>query len=85
MNKTALVILEYKGTQIVELLDVTTLDIINSGTSIVEVNGVKIIPNQQFQLVRADGTLSDVKLDCRYTNNDDANNRFQIIYKKLKG
>lgn len=84
MEKTAVVITGFRGNQEITLEEITSLDIINTGTSIFEVNGLKVTLNERIPLVVPDGTYSDVKLSVLYQNNDLSGNRFTIIYKKLK-
>lgn len=83
MQKTAVVITEYIGEQVVVLTNVTTLDVINNGTASVSVNGVNIPVNERTTIIVADGSVSDFKLISKYSYSS-TGNRFTIIYKKLK-
>ena len=84
MDRTAVVITDYMGDCVIPLENITSLDIINTGTSIVEVNGLKVSINERVSLIVPDGTVSDIKLEAKYPNNNNAANRFTLIYKKIK-
>lgn len=80
---------EFREEQIPILENVTSLCIVNKGSSIAQINGVLIYPTQKQILVVPDGTYSKVQLEVNYieTNNSikgyTPKNKILLIYKKL--
>jgi hypothetical protein len=87
--ESAFITKEFREEQIPILENVTSLCVVNKGTSIAQVNGVLIYPTQKQILVVPDGTYSKVQLDVNYidTNNSikgyTPKNKILLIYKKL--
>ena len=87
--ESAFIIKEFREEQIPILENVTSLCIVNKGSSIAQINGVLIYPTQKQILVVPDGTYSKVQLEVNYieTNNSikgyTPKNKILIIYKKL--
>ena len=87
--ESAFITREFREEQIPVLENVTSLCVVNKGTSIAQVNGVLIYPTQKQILVVPDGTFSKVQLDVNYidTNNsikgNTPKNKILLIYKKL--
>ena len=87
--ESAFIIKEFREEQIPILENVTSLCIVNKGSSIAQINGVLIYPTQKQILVVPDGTYSKVQLDVNYidTNNsikgNTPKNKILLIYKKL--
>ena len=87
--ESAFITREFREEQIPILENVTSLCVVNKGTSIAQVNGVLIYPAQKQILVVPDGTYSKVQLDVNYidTNNsikgNAPKNKILLIYKKL--
>jgi hypothetical protein len=87
--ESAFITKEFREEQIPILENVTSLCVVNKGTSIAQVNGVLIYPTQKQILVVPDGTYSKVQLDVNYidTNNsikgNTPKNKILLIYKKL--
>lgn len=87
--ESAFITKEFREEQIPILENVTSLCIVNKGTSIAQVNGVLIYPTQKQILVVPDGTYSKVQLEVNYidTNNSikgyTPKNKILLIYKKL--
>lgn len=87
--ESAFITREFREEQIPVLENVTSLCVVNKGTSIAQVNGVLIYPTQKQILVVPDGTYSKVQLDVNYidTNNsikgNTPKNKILLIYKKL--
>ena len=87
--ESAFITREYKEEQIPILENVTSLSVVNKGTSIVLINGVLIYPTQKQILIVPDGTYSKVQLEVNYieTNNSikgyKPKNKILLIYKKL--
>jgi hypothetical protein len=87
--ESAFITKEFREEQIPILENVTSLCVVNKGTSIAQVNGVLIYPAQKQILVVPDGTYSKVQLDVNYidTNNsikgNTPKNKILLIYKKL--
>jgi hypothetical protein len=87
--ESAFITREFREEQIPILENVTSLCVVNKGTSIAQVNGVLIYPTQKQILVVPDGTYSKVQLDVNYidTNNsikgNTPKNKILLIYKKL--
>lgn len=88
--ESAFITKEFREEQIPILENVTSLCIVNKGTSIAQVNGVLIYPTQKQILVVPDGTYSKVQLEVNYidTNNSSIKgytpkNKILLIYKKL--
>lgn len=87
--ESAFIIKEFREEQIPILENVTSLCIINKGSSIAQINGVLIYPTQKQILVVPDGTYSKVQLEVNYieTNNSikgyTPKNKILLIYKKL--
>jgi len=87
--ESAFIIKEFREEQIPILENVTSLCIVNKGSSIAQINGVLIYPTQKQILVVPDGTYSKVQLEVNYieTNNsikgDTPKNKILLIYKKL--
>lgn len=87
--ESAFIIKEFREEQIPILENVTSLCIVNKGSSIAQINGVLIYPTQKQILVVPDGTYSKVQLEVNYieTNNSikgyTHKNKILLIYKKL--
>ena len=87
--ESAFIIKEFREEQIPILENVTSLCIVNKGSSIAQINGVLIFPTQKQILVVPDGTYSKVQLEVNYieTNNSikgyTPKNKILLIYKKL--
>ena len=87
--ESAFIIREFREEQIPILENVTSLCIVNKGSSIAQINGVLIYPTQKQILVVPDGTYSKVQLEVNYieTNNSikgyTPKNKILLIYKKL--
>ena len=87
--ESAFITKEFREEQIPVLENVTSLCIVNKGTSIAQINGVLIYPTQKQILVVPDGTYSKVQLEVNYieTNNSikgyTPKNKILLIYKKL--
>jgi hypothetical protein len=87
--ESAFITKEFREEQIPILENVTSLCVVNKGTSIAQVNGVLIYPTQKQILVVPDGTYSKVQLEVNYidTNNSikgyTPKNKILLIYKKL--
>jgi len=87
--ESAFITKEFREEQIPVLENVTSLCVVNKGTSIARVNGVLIYPTQKQILVVPDGTYSKVQLEVNYidTNNSKKGyapkNKILLIYKKL--
>ena len=87
--ESAFITKEFREEQIPVLENVTSLCIVNKGSSIAQINGVLIYPTQKQILVVPDGTYSKVQLEVNYieTNNSikgyTPKNKILLIYKKL--
>lgn len=87
--ESAFITKEFREEQIPILENVTSLCIVNKGTSIAQVNGVLIYPTQKQILVVPDGTYSKVQLEVIYTDTNNSKkgytpkNKILLIYKKL--
>ena len=87
--ESAFIIKEFREEQIPILENVTSLCVVNKGSSIAQINGVLIYPTQKQILVVPDGTYSKVQLEVKYieTNNSikgyTPKNKILLIYKKL--
>ena len=87
--ESAFITKEFREEQIPILENVTSLSVVNKGTSIVSINGVLIYPTQKQILIVPDGTYSKVQLDVNYevTSNRkkgiSEQNKILLIYKKL--
>ena len=87
--ESAFIIKEFREEQIPILENVTSLCIVNKGSSIAQINGVLIYPTQKQILVVPDGTYSKVQLEVNYqvTSNRkkgiSEQNKILLIYKKL--
>jgi hypothetical protein len=87
--ESAFIIKEFREEQIPILENVTSLCVVNKGSSIAQINGVLIYPTQKQILVVPDGTYSKVQLEVNYidTNNSikgyTPKNKILLIYKKL--
>lgn len=93
--ESAFITKEFKEEQIPILEKVTCLSVINTGTSIVVINGIAIYPEQKEILIVADGTFSRVQLEVNYrvkingprqikgTSDNSVKNKILLIYKKL--
>jgi hypothetical protein len=87
--ESAFITREFREEQIPVLENVTSLCVVNKGTSIAQVNGVLIYPTQKQILVVPDGTYSKVQLDVIYTDTNNSKkgytpkNKILLIYKKL--
>lgn len=87
--ESAFITKEFREEQIPILENVTSLCIVNKGSSIAQINGVMIYPTQKQILVVPDGTYSKVQLEVNYieTNNSikgyTPKNKILLIYKKL--
>lgn len=86
--ESAFITREYREEQIPILENVTSLCILNKGTSIAIVNGVSIYPTQKQILIVPDGTFSRVQLEVTYATTDrkkrnPEQNKILLIYKKL--
>ena len=87
--ESAFITKEFREEQIPILENVTSLSVVNKGTSIVTINGVLIYPTQKQILIVPDGTYSKVQLDVNYevTSNRkkgiSEQNKILLIYKKL--
>jgi hypothetical protein len=87
--ESAFITREFREEQIPILENVTSLCVVNKGTSIAQVNGVLIYPTQKQILVVPDGTYSKVQLDVIYTDTNNSKkgytpkNKILLIYKKL--
>lgn len=87
--ESAFITKEFRDEHIPVLEKVTSLSVVNKGTSIAIINGVLIYPTQKQILIVPDGTYSKVQLDVNYTVNSERKkgtserNKILIIYKKL--
>ena len=87
--ESAFITKEFREEQIPILENVTSLSVVNKGTSIVTINGVVIYPTQKQILIVPDGTYSKVQLEVNYqvTSNRkkgiSEQNKILLIYKKL--
>ena len=87
--ESAFITKEFREEQIPILENVTSLSVVNKGTSIVSINGVLIYPTQKQILIVPDGTYSKVQLEVNYqvTSNRkkgfSEQNKILLIYKKL--
>lgn len=87
--ESAFITREFREEQIPVLENVTSLCVVNKGTSIAQVNGVLIYPTQKQILVVPDGTYSKVQLEVIYTDINNSKkgytpkNKILLIYKKL--
>ena len=87
--ESAFITKEFREEQIPILENVTSLSIVNKGTSIVSINGVLIYPTQKQILIVPDGTFSKVQLEVNYTVTSNPKkgiseqNKILLIYKKL--
>lgn len=87
--ESAFITKEFREEQIPVLENVTSLCIVNKGTSIAQINGVLIYPTQKQILIVPDGTYSKVKLEVNYTDTSNSikgftpKNKILLIYKKL--
>lgn len=64
--ESAFITREFKEEQIPILEKVTSLSVVNTGTTIVVINGVTIYPTQKQILIVPDGTFSRVQLEVNY-------------------
>lgn len=87
--ESAFITKEFREEQIPILENVTSLSVVNKGTSIAIINGVLIYPTQKQILIVPDGTYSKVQLEVNYqvTSNRkkgfSEQNKILLIYKKL--
>ena len=87
--ESAFITKEFREEQIPVLENVTSLCVVNKGTSIAQVNGVLIYPTQKQILIVPDGTFSKVQLSVSYTfigkrkKGFSEQNKILLIYKKL--
>ncbi|MGC4041981.1 MAG: hypothetical protein QM710_14650 [Flavobacterium sp.] len=87
--ESAFITKEFREEQIPILENVTSLSVVNKGTSIAIINGVNIYPTQKQILIVPDGTFSKVQLEVNYTptaekrKRSPAQNKILLIYKKL--
>ena len=87
--ESAFITREFREEQIPVLENVTSLCIVNKGTSIANINGVLIYPTQKQILIVPDGTYSKVQLEVKYTDTNSRKkgytptNKILLIYKKL--
>ena len=87
--ESAFITKEFREEQIPILENVTSLSVVNKGTSIVSINGVVIYPTQKQILIVPDGTYSKVQLEVNYTLTSNRKkgiseqNKILLIYKKL--
>ena len=87
--ESAFITKEFREEQIPILENVTSLCVVNKGTSIAQINGVLIYPTQKQILVVPDGTYSKVQLEVNYTDTNNSikgftpKNKILLIYKKL--
>ena len=87
--ESAFITKEFREEQIPILENVTSLSVVNKGTSIVSINGVLIYPTQKQILIVPDGTYSKVQLEVNYIVANEGKkgiseqNKILLIYKKL--
>jgi hypothetical protein len=87
--ESAFITKEFREEQIPILENVTSLSVVNKGTSIAIINGVLIYPTQKQILIVPDGTYSKVQLEVNYTVTSNRKkgiseqNKILLIYKKL--
>lgn len=87
--ESAFITKEFREEQIPILENVTSLSVVNKGTSIVTINGVLIYPTQKQILIVPDGTYSKVQLEVNYQVTSkrkkgiSEQNKILLIYKKL--
>ena len=87
--ESAFITREFREEQIPVLENVTSLCIVNKGTSIANINEVLIYPTQKQILIVPDGTYSKVQLEVKYTDTNNSKkgftptNKILLIYKKL--
>jgi hypothetical protein len=86
--ESAFITREFREEQIPVLENVTSLCVVNKGTSIATINGVIIYPTQKQILIVPDGTYSKVQLEVIYSNTYikkgiSEQNKILLIYKKL--
>lgn len=82
--ESAFITREFKEEQIPVLQKITCLSVVNLGTSVAVVNGVKIYPTQKQILIVPDGTFSNVQIEVVYDKTKvKLSNKILLIYKKL--
>lgn len=97
--ESAFITREFKEEQIPILEKVTCLSVVNTGTTVAVINGVKIYPTQKQILIVPDGTFSRVQLEVTYLDDTSSvllppvyvkrevyskqRNKILLIYKKL--
>jgi hypothetical protein len=97
--ESAFITREFKEEQIPILEKVTCLSVVNTGTAVAVINGVKIYPTQKQILIVPDGTFSRVQLEVTYLDDTSSilyppvfvkkevyskqRNKILLIYKKL--
>ena len=82
--ESAFITREFKEEQIPVLQKITCLSVVNLGSSVAVVNGVKIYPSQKQILIVPDGTFSNVGLEVVYIKTGSVlSNKILLIYKKL--
>lgn len=64
--ESAFITREFKEEQIPILENITCLTVVNTGTTIVTVNGIVVVPKQIQVIIPPDGTYSRVQLEQVY-------------------
>lgn len=91
--ESAFITREFKEEQVPILEKVTCLSVVNTGTTIAIINGIRIYPTQKQILIVPDGTFSRVQLEVNYVNKEapevwkraypKGQNKILLVYKKL--
>jgi hypothetical protein len=82
--ESAFITREFKEEAIPVLERVTSLSVLNKGTSIALINGVLVHPTQKQILIVPDGTFCKVQLEVSYLKKSPKDtNKILLIYKKL--
>ena len=85
MRRSSLVVLVTKQTVSVKIKDVTTMTAYNIGDVDAVFNGATLKAGGQKEIVVADGTLSDVDIDVKFSDNalEGYEKKVEIIYRKI--
>lgn len=71
MNRSVLNIANYTRQDDIFLEKILSLTVVNSGEKTVEINGVVLKKNEQFDFIKPDGTISDFVLSPKYLSGKD--------------
>lgn len=80
--ESAFITREFKEEQIPILEKVTCLSVVNTGTAVAVINGVKIYPTQKQILIVPDGTFSRVQLEVTYLDDNTSSILYPPVYVK---